>query len=150
LLAAVRLSDEPPARRTILVGKPDDRRIIDGRTDALFAPGRLVAYLVERVPARALFIFRTASVHRGTTTIIGVSPDVHLLLVAATARAVRKARTALRVLVGTPDVDLDTLSDAFWLRLVDFVVARRSARIVPHVTELLRAEYAAPRRGASA
>lgn len=141
MLTTVSLSDGASTRRRVVFGDPDDVRIVDRRKDALFSPGRLVAYLVERAPARALFIFRTATVARAASSIVGVVPAVDLVLVASTARAVRKATTALRFLARTRGPDVDALSDRFWLRLADFVVARRSSRILPHVTELLRSEH---------
>jgi hypothetical protein len=141
-MTTVRLSDEIFARRRVVFGDPDDVRVLDHREDALFSPGRPVAYLVERAPARALFIFRTATVPKAGSTIVGVSPAVDLVLVASTARALHKAKTALRFLARVRDLDVDALSDTFWLRLADFVVTRQSSRILPQVTELLRAERA--------
>jgi hypothetical protein len=139
LLTAVRLSNRSSCSRRVVFGVADQIRVVDSRKDALFSPGRLVAYLVERAPARALFVFRTASSPRAASTILGVSATVDLVLVASTARAVRKASTTLRLLARTRR-DVDTLSDAFWLRLADLVSARRSSPILPHVAELLRLE----------
>jgi len=72
---------------------------------------------------------------------VGPSNAAGDMLVASTARAVRKATATLRFLARTRGPDVDALSDRFWFRLGDFVVARRSSRILPHVTELLRAEH---------
>ncbi len=125
--------------RRVVFGDADQVRVVDGRKDALFSPGRLVAYLVDRAPARALFLFRTALVPRAPSTILGVSAAVDLVLVASTARAVRKACTTLRFFARTGR-DVDALSDTFWCRLADLVRSRRTSRILLHVTELLRDE----------
>jgi len=85
LLTTVCLSDGASTRRRVVFGDPDDVRILDRRKDALFSPGRLVAYLVEREPARALFIFRTATVARAASSIVGVTPAVDLVLVSRAA-----------------------------------------------------------------
>ena len=143
-LTAVRLENDAPMRRRLVFGRPDPLAALDEPRPpleelALFGPGRIVGYLVDRPPAHALFLFRTTA-RRAPTKISGVSPAVHLLLVAATTRAVTKASTALRYLSRRSDLDPDLLSDGFWLRLADFLLRSGSRRILPHVVELLRRE----------
>jgi hypothetical protein len=141
-LTAIRLDNDSPTRRRLLFGRPDPRAAAL-EEHALFGPGRIVGYLVDRPPAHALFLFRTAAA-RAPTKISGVSSAVHLLLVAATTRAVTKASTALRYLSRRSDLDPDLLSDGFWLRLADFLLRSGSRRILPHVEEMLRRERRQP------
>lgn len=140
VLTSVLLDDGAPMRRRLVLGRPEASPTTGNH--ARFAPGRVVGYLVDRPPAQALFIFRAAD-GAATTKISGVSPSVHLLVLAATTRAVKKATAALRYLARS-NIDPDCLSDGFWLRLAEFVTRTGSRRILHHVDALLRGE----RRGA--
>lgn len=141
MLTVVRLSHCSSMRRQLVFGEPSEVRPGDRHREAVIPAGRLVAYLVERNPARALFVFRTSRAVDGMmATIAGVSPGVDLLLTASTARAVRKVMNALRFLRRQLGAGVDELSDLFWLRFADFVSGRRSTHVLSHVADLLRAE----------
>jgi hypothetical protein len=143
MLTVVRLSDDSSLRRRIVFGEPTELRSAGRHREALVPPSRLVAYLVERDRARALFVFRTAPSGDGvTSTIAGVSPGVNLLLLASTSRAVRKAMNALRFLRRQLGPRVNELSDLFWLRFADFACGRRATHVLAHVADLLRAEPA--------
>jgi hypothetical protein len=143
MLTVVRLSDDPAMKRRLVFGEPTDLRPAGRQREAVIPAGRLVAYLVERDRARALFVFRTSPAVDGLmSTIAGVSPGVNLLLTASTARAVRKAMNALRFLRRQLGAGVDELSDLFWLRFADFACGRRSTHVLAHVADLLRAERA--------
>jgi hypothetical protein len=146
LLTAVRLSEGPSTSRRLVLGEPDDLQVVGHHKNALFSPGRVVAYLVVRARARVLFLFRTSPRPAVASTIVGVSHAVDILVVASTARAVRKASAALRLLARVRGLDVDALSDAFWLRLADSVVARRASRLSARVMDLLRSEHTPPTR----
>jgi hypothetical protein len=142
-LTVVRLHEVLGTRRRLVFGQAENQRPADGDATALFLPGRLVAYLVDRRPRRALYVFRTGSGREATTWVAGVSVPVDLFFVAATARSVKKAVSAFRCLGRRcGPAGIDALSDSFWLRLADFIVARRGLRIVPFVRDLLRREGA--------
>ena len=113
MLTVVRLSDDPAMKRRLVFGEPAALRPAGRQREAVIPAGRLVAYLVERDRARALFVFRTSPAVDGLmATIAGVSPGVNLLLTASTARAVRKAMNALRFLRRQLGAGVDELSES--------------------------------------
>jgi hypothetical protein len=126
-----------PTELSVAYGTPDDERDAQGRRQALYRPGRLVAYLARNPPTQALYLFKTAGDPGGTDRLRHVSHPVRLLYVANTSRTAGKAATALRVLrkrIG--DAGIDALPDIFWLRLADFI-ERRGKKIAGYVTALL-------------
>lgn len=137
---AVALFD-PRGRRAIAFGDAL-RQDSSGRGSvALFGPGQIVAYVVERSRWRSVYVFRTAGATPASTRIDGVSVPVDLFFVCSTARAARKALVALRALAGRiGPAQIQSLSDLFWMRLSAAIFARGTRRIVPQLASLLHRE----------
>jgi hypothetical protein len=126
-----------PTELIVTFGEPDAIQHAQGRSLALYRPGRLVAYLARHAPSQALYIFRTDASRRAPNRLRHVSQPVRLLYVANTRRTASKATTALNLLqkrLGAAGVD--TLPDLFWFQLGDFI-ERRGKRIAGCVTSLL-------------
>lgn len=136
----IRLFD-PYGRRGLAFGEPVRVAETSAGLVASFAPGTVVAYVVEHRPRGAVFVFRTAGSSPGTTTVDGVSSSVDLFFVCSTARTVRKAAVALRALSRrVAHSEAQRLSDLFWIRLGAAVATRDTLRVVPQLTSLLRRE----------
>lgn len=128
--AAQLLSGSEPTSR-LLHGEPVEISQGVRGPIAIFPPGRLVAYLLERPRHVRLFLFRTC-LDRAThlSEIPGVHPAVNLLLVARRRPTVKKVSKVFGLLTKHSG-DIDELSDRFWLRVAG-VISRRSP--VSHAT----------------
>jgi hypothetical protein len=126
-----------PAVCTVTFGTYSQLQVTERGRFAIFGPRKIVAYLVQAAPYRALYLFRTTPPPDTAQRLRGVSAPVDLLYVADTRRRVDKTMAALRFLKGEiGEAAIDTLPDIFWLRLADSI-DRRGGEIVYYVRSLL-------------
>jgi hypothetical protein len=126
-----------PAVCTVSFGTYSEVRVTERARFAIFGPRKIVAYLVQVAPYRALYVFRTTPPTGTAERLRGVSAPVDLLYVANTRRTADKTMAALRFLkeeIG--EAAIDALPDIFWLRLADSI-ERRGGEIVYYVRSLL-------------
>jgi hypothetical protein len=135
-LTAVHLRTKP-AVCTVSFGTYSEVRVTERGRFAIFGPRKIVAYLVQVAPYRALYLFRTTPPPDTAQRLRGVSAPVDLVYVAGTRRTADKTMAALRFLkeeIG--ETAIDALPDIFWLRLADSI-ERRGGEIVYYVRSLL-------------
>lgn len=129
VFTAVQLLTSGPTTARLLAG--DAVRIDSGsRGDiAVFAPGRLVAYLVESPLRVRLYVLRTAPLLSSDSDLLvrvpGIHPEVPVLLMARSRSAVKKVGNLFGKWPTTVG-DVQTLSDRFWLRLAGVLCQRRA------------------------
>jgi hypothetical protein len=127
VLTAVQLRP-PPVASELAFGRPRRTELGSVGPIALLAPGHVAAYAVRSPQGARLFVFRTRARLLGRCSKVpGVAPSVHLLLIAKGRRASSRILRFLRWLAGA-EVDVDTLTDAFWARLSALTLARSKLR----------------------
>jgi hypothetical protein len=140
MLTAVQLRDDRVLLCQLVHGTPANTKAGEHGPIALFSPGQLVAYLVESHLSTRLYVFRTMLTghHSDGAVVPGVQPAVDLLLETRTRRSTARARN-LFAFFSKNRYEVQTISDAFWLRVAGILAGRRPGR-APRLPALLERE----------
>jgi hypothetical protein len=138
-LTAVQLRQDQDLVCRVVHGQPAESVGGGQGPIALYPPGRLVAYQVDSRFSTRLYVFRTLAAPSPAAALVpGVHPAVDLLLETRTPGATAKACN-LFSFVSKKGYEVDTISDAFWLRVAGVLAGRRRGR-TPRLPALLERE----------